>query len=201
MLEKDEPTPPGYRRVPYHMTFDVKVDLRRKSRLVIDGNRSPPVHKEECFASVVTLEAERLGFLMAKMHGLQVVAADVGNAYLTAYTEEKLYIIAGDEFGPEYKGKRLLVERSVYGTRTGGARFHESLSAKLRRIKFHPSKADHDLWMRKTKDGSYEYIARFVDDVICFSKNPQAILDYLRKFSATHGLKIGNRILDVGTCR
>ena len=110
VLEKDEPTPPGYRRVPYHMTFDFKVDLRWKSRLVIDGNRSPPVHKEECFASVVTLEAVRLDFLMAKMHGLQVVAADVGNAYLTAYTEEKLYIIAGDEFGPEYKGKRLLVE-------------------------------------------------------------------------------------------
>ena len=42
--------------------------------------------------------------------------------------------------------------------------------------------------MRKTKDGSYEYIAGFVDDVICFSKNPQAILDYLRKFYTMKGV-------------
>lgn len=42
ILDDDAPIPPGYKKVPYHFTFAVKVDLRRKSRLVIDGNRSPP---------------------------------------------------------------------------------------------------------------------------------------------------------------
>ena len=38
VLDDDEVLPQGYKQVPYHFTFAVKVDLRRKSRLVIDGN-------------------------------------------------------------------------------------------------------------------------------------------------------------------
>lgn len=41
ILDDNAVLPPGYKKVPYHFTYAVKVDLRRKSRLVIDGNRSP----------------------------------------------------------------------------------------------------------------------------------------------------------------
>jgi hypothetical protein len=37
--------------------------------------------------------------LLAELNGLKVEATDVGNAYLKAYTQEKLYVIAGPEFG------------------------------------------------------------------------------------------------------
>jgi hypothetical protein len=37
-----------------------------------------------------------------------------------------------------------------------------------------PSKADADFWMKKHKDGQYEYIANYVDDVISFSKDPMS---------------------------
>ena len=40
VLEAEEPTPEGYKRIPYHMVFDVKFDLRRKSRLVAGGNHT-----------------------------------------------------------------------------------------------------------------------------------------------------------------
>jgi hypothetical protein len=36
--------------------------------------------------------------------------------------------------------------------------------------------------MRKTDEGGYEYIARYVDDVMCFSKNPKKIIHYLEEF-------------------
>ena len=35
---------------------------------------------------------------VAELNGLELWAADVGNAYLEAYTKEKVYIIAGPEF-------------------------------------------------------------------------------------------------------
>ena len=89
ILDDDQPIPPGYKKVPYHFTYAVKVDLRQKSRLVIDGNRSPKQPKEDCFASVVSAEAVRLGFILAQINKLQCVAGDIGNAYLRAFTDEK----------------------------------------------------------------------------------------------------------------
>ena len=105
--------PFGYIKVLYHLIFACKVDLQRKTRLVVDGNCSPPVHKEDCYAPVVSVEAIRLGFLLAQMNNLKCVAGDVGNAFLTSYTTEKLYIIAGPEFGPELEGKRLTIGKSI----------------------------------------------------------------------------------------
>lgn len=186
ILDDNKAIPQGYKKVPYHFTFAVRVDLRQKSRLIIDGNRSPEQPKEDCFASVVSAEAVQLGLILANIHGLQCVAGDVGNAYLTAYTTEKLYIVAGPEFG-EYEGKRMLVTKSIYGTRIGGACFHASLSARLRHFGFKPSTADPDLWLRNT-DYGYEYIARYVDDVICFSKDPKRIMTYLSKYYTMKGV-------------
>ena len=74
ILQENEPTPKGYKRVPYHLIFACKDDLRQKTRLVIDGNRSPPVHKEDCYAPVVSVKAICLGFLLAQMNNLRCVA-------------------------------------------------------------------------------------------------------------------------------
>jgi hypothetical protein len=68
----------------------------------------PRYTKKDCFAPVVSIEAIRLGFLLAQMHDLKCLAGDVGNAFLMSFTTQKLYIIAGLEFGPEFAGKRLI---------------------------------------------------------------------------------------------
>ncbi len=62
--------------------------------------------------------------LLAELNGLKVEAADVGNAYLEAYTKEKVYIVAGPEFG-DRQGHVLIIIKALYGLRTSGARFHE----------------------------------------------------------------------------
>ena len=174
-----EHVPFGYKRIPYHIVHDVKFDGRLKSRLVAGGHRSPEVHKEEKYSTVVSMEAVRVGFIMAKINGLQVCAGDIGNAFLNAYTNEKLYIVAGPEFGPELAGKKLIIDRSLYGLQSSGARFHELTTKHFSKMGFHPTKADLDLLIKKCDDGHYEYIARFVDDVMAFSKDPLAIMKTL----------------------
>jgi hypothetical protein len=42
--------------------------------------------------------------------------------------------------------------------------------------------------MRKTAEGGYEYIARYVNDVMCFSKNPEKIIHYLEEFYTMKGV-------------
>ena len=50
----------------------------------------------------------------------------------------------------------------------------------MRSFGYRPSKADFDLWYKKVND-HYEYIARYVDDVIVFSKDPMLIVQELKR--------------------
>jgi hypothetical protein len=108
VLEDDEPMPPGYKRIPCHCIYDVKFDGRRKCRLVAGGHMTDPP-KEDIYSGVVSMEAVRLGFILARMNGLQVCAGDVGNAFLYGKTREKVFVIAGEEFGKD-AGKRMIIE-------------------------------------------------------------------------------------------
>jgi hypothetical protein len=38
ILHSEEDIPTGYQKIPYHIVFDVKYDLRHKARLVSGGN-------------------------------------------------------------------------------------------------------------------------------------------------------------------
>ena len=131
VLEDNEPLPPGYKLIPYHCIYDVKFDGRRKCRLVAGGHMTE-TPKEDIFSGVISMEAVRLGFVLADLNGLLVCAGDIGNAFLYGITKEKVYFIAGPEFGPELQGKRLIIEKSLYGLKSSAAQFHEHLAATLR---------------------------------------------------------------------
>ncbi|MEM7375743.1 MAG: reverse transcriptase domain-containing protein, partial [Bacteroidota bacterium] len=176
-----ERIPPGYKRIPYHIVHDVKFDGRLKSRLVAGGHMSPEVHKEDKFSTVVSMEAVRLGFMIARINDLHVCAGDIGNAFLNAHTNEKLFIVAGPEFGPKLEGKRLIIDKSIYGLKSSGARFHELTSVVLADMGFKPTKADPNLLMRIHPDGHYKYCSRFVDNVIAFAKDPLSVMKELEK--------------------
>ncbi len=79
--------------MPYHLVHDVKFDGSLKSRLVDGGHRAPTVDKEERLSGVVSMEGVRIGFLLAKLDGLQVCAGDVGNAFLYHSTQEKFTLL------------------------------------------------------------------------------------------------------------
>ena len=123
---------------------------------------------------MVSIDSIRTAFLIAELNDLEVMAADVGNAYLHGYTKEKIYTVAGPEFG-DLQGLILICIKSLYGLKTSMGRWHEALSETLQLIGFHPSKADPDLWMRDA-GGHWEYIAVYSDDLLVFSKDPVKIL-------------------------
>ena len=78
--------------------------MRHKARLVAGGHKTDPP-QEDIYSGVVGSETIKLGFLIGDANGLVVCAADIGSAYLNSVTREKVFIIAGPEFGPELKGK------------------------------------------------------------------------------------------------
>ena len=166
-------------RIPYHFVFDVKFDGRRKARLVAGGNHTTPP-KEDIYSGVVGIESIRIGFLIAELNGFQICAADIGNAFLYGKTRERVMIRAGREFGPDLMGKLMVIDKSLYGLRSSSARFHEHFSEKLRIMGYFPTKADPDLWM-KDCGSHYEYIARYIDDVLAFGKDPLATIKEIQR--------------------
>ncbi|MEM7375758.1 MAG: reverse transcriptase domain-containing protein, partial [Bacteroidota bacterium] len=165
----------SYQLIPYHIVFDVKFYGRRKARLVCGGNfTSPP--KEDTYSGVLGIGAVHLAFQLALLNGLQVCAADVGTAFLYGKTREKVYIVAGKEFG-NLQGQKLIIDKGLYGLRSSAARFHEHLAARIRKLGFKPSKADADLYIREVKGSHYEMIATYVDDLLIFSKDPMALIE------------------------
>ena len=112
---------------------------------------------------------------------MDIWGADVGNVYLEAYTDEKLCIFAGPEF-KELQGHLLMMIKAFYGTRFGGARWHDRLFDIHQELIFKPSKADPDVWMRpEPGETCYEYIAVYVDDLANGAKDPQAFCSELKK--------------------
>ena len=96
---------------------------------------------------MVSRESVRIALLLAGLNELEVRLTDIGNAYLTAATTERCYIVARDEFGPDLKGRVLKIVRALYGLKSAGASFHAHLANVLRNIMhFMPCEADPDVW-------------------------------------------------------
>ena len=172
--------PYGFQKIRVHFVYAVKHDGRFKARLVADGHLTKePV--ESIYSGVVSLRSLRMVVFLSQLNNLEIWGADVGNAYLEAYTDEKLCIIAGPEF-KELQGHLLIMVKALYGTRSGGARWHDRLFDILQELDFKPSKADPDVWMRPEPGGTcYEYIAVYVDDLAIAAKDPQAFCNELKE--------------------
>jgi Reverse transcriptase (RNA-dependent DNA polymerase) len=157
------------------MFFDCKFDGRRKGRLVAGGNHTVAT-SEQVYSGVVGIETIRVIMALAAMDtDLKVIAADVSNAFLYGENKEKTMIKAGSEFG-DLERQYLIVEGGWYGHKTAASTFHSHLAGNLKKMGFAPTKADFDLWMRGASDGSYEYIASYVDDIIIISKEPNGLV-------------------------
>jgi hypothetical protein len=65
--------------------------------------------------------------LLVELNGLKVEAADVGNAHPEACTKEKLYVVAGPEFG-DRQGSVMVIIKALCGLRTSGSCFHEKFA-------------------------------------------------------------------------
>ena len=139
------PAPEGYKRIRTHLVYDCKHDGRHKARMVADGHLTT-VPIDSVYSGVVSLRGLRTLVFLAELNDLQIWSTDIGNAYLEAETKERVFFIAGSEFG-ELEGHTLIIHKALYGLRSSGARWHDRFADCLRDMGFTPSKAEPDIWM------------------------------------------------------
>jgi hypothetical protein len=179
VLDEGQHEPVGWAKVTGHIIFDVKMDFTRKARWVLDGHKtSNPIGST--YTGVVSRESVRNALTYAALNGLDVVAADIRNAYLQAPLSQKDYIICGPEFGLENQEKKALITRALYGGKSAGKDFRNHLRSCMRHLDFTSCLADPDVWMRPAQkaDGSeyWEYVLIYTDDVLVISTQCEDIL-------------------------
>ena len=197
ILPEGQAAPPTWTKSTGHLIFDIKLDGTRKARWVKDGHKTPDPDTSS-FAGVVSRESVRIALTYAAVHGLDVFAGDIRNAYLQAPSSEKHYIVCGPEFGLENVGRVGLIHRALYGGKVAGRDFWYHLRSAMESMGFTSSKGDPDVWFRKARRHSrahaadfdpknpgedtgmggsyYEYVLLYVDDVLVISANAEAVL-------------------------
>ena len=84
--------------------------------------------------------------MLAALNDLDILACDIGNAYLNAECREKVYTTCGPEFG-SYEGRKALIVRALYELKSSGTAFRAKLSATLQEhLKFVMCRADNDVY-------------------------------------------------------
>ena len=77
-----------------------------------DGHLTPE-SIENIYSGVVLLNNLRLVIFLGKLNNLELWGAYIGNAYLEAFSDEKLYIVAGPEI-QELEGYILIFLKALY---------------------------------------------------------------------------------------
>ncbi|MEL7339268.1 MAG: hypothetical protein AAGM67_02195, partial [Bacteroidota bacterium] len=108
-LKRGELPPAHYQKAPLLVVFDLKSDLRRKTRIVVGGHRVD-ASSFEAYAPVASLKSFRIVSTIAHQKGFEVLPSDVETAYLeTAYlkahTPEMIAVKLGPEFGVDLQGR------------------------------------------------------------------------------------------------
>ena len=102
----------GYQYIKCRVNFEVKSDFRRKTRFIAGRHMTDPPDMLT-YSSVVSREIIRTGFLIVALNGLDVLAGDIGNAYINAPCKEKIWTIVGPGFGID-QGQVMLIVQALY---------------------------------------------------------------------------------------
>ena len=175
--------PVGYQLIPCHIVFDVKMDFTRKARYVAGGHKTEEP-EAPTYASVVSRESVRIGFMLAALNGLEIQAADIAGAYLNAPCLEKVCTRCGLEFGTEYQGRIAIITKALYGLKTSAYAWRDLLSTTLQEdLGYFPCRADPDCYLRKATKGNgeryYEMLFVYTDDILIISHKPKESLTML----------------------
>ena len=170
-----------YQYAPLQMIFDIKQeDLRQKARLVAGGHVVES-SMWESYSSVVQQRSIRLLETIALNEGLSLVTGDIGNAFVQANTKEKVYLIAGREFG-ERQDCAVVIKKALYGLATSARQWNIKLGDTIRALGFIPTRADPDLWIKMNHDiRKYEYIATYVDNIIIVAVDPMIYIEKIKE--------------------
>ena len=194
ILDDGKQVEPGRTYLECYMVFDIKMDFTRKARYVANGSKTPDLDKTN-YSGVVSRETVRIAFTYAALNGLNIMSADIQNAYLQAPISEKYWTICGPEFGPDLQGCKAHIVRALYGCKSAGRDFRNHLRSCMEMLEYEPCLADPDLWMRRAVHSSgeeyYEYMLLYVDDALCCSEYPKEALMQIDKYFPMKPSSIG----------
>ena len=140
-----------YQEIRFHMIVDIKMDGRftRKACYVAGVHITDPP-SSITYSSIMSRDSIIIAFTLAALNGVEIRASDIGNVYLNAKCREKIWTVAGTEFGSE-KGKVMLVVRALYGLKWSDAAWRKNWRVYV------SSKADPGVWLKsKTRPDSTE---------------------------------------------
>lgn len=168
ILDEGENALVGSKFICCHMHFELKLDLTRKARFVAGGHMTDQL-AYLTYSSVVAYNNVHLAFLIVASNDLDMMTADIGNAYLNTNTKEKVHTVCGPAFGQMHLGKTAVIHKALYGLKSSRAAWQSMFAGILTDLQCSSSLADPDIWLRPTtkKNGDqyYEYIFVYVDDL------------------------------------
>ena len=109
-------SPADHKKIRVHLVFDVKHDGRHKARLVADGHVADDPD-EDLYSKLVSIRSLMLTIFLTELNNLELWGADIGNAYLEATSEEKVFVVAGPEFS-DREGRILIIHKALYGIKS-----------------------------------------------------------------------------------
>ena len=176
-------------------------NFRHKARFVAGGHTTE-TPMSLTYSSVVSRDLVRIILLIAALNGLQVMACDIQNAYLTADCHEKIWTYAGLELGSQH-GQPMIIKKALYGLKSSGMAFRAHIEETHHDIGFKPTKADTDGWIHPAVKpyGSeyYEYIMCYINDIVSVSLDAKYILQSLQGQFKLKGDKIEPPDMYLGT--
>jgi hypothetical protein len=181
------------------MIFDVKMDLTRKDRFVAGGHTTD-TPASMTYSSVVSRDSVRIAFTYAVLMGMGIWVADIGNAYLNAKCRERIWTVAGKEFGSD-EGQVPIIVQALYGLKSSGAAWRQTLAESLNDMGFKQSRGDPDVHFRMTNGSSkdhYEYILVYVDDLLILSYSCEPLMDHIGKHYKLKDGSVGNPNIYLG---
>jgi hypothetical protein len=177
----------GFQKIDCHIVFDVKMDLTQKARFVAGGHTTE-TPSSLTYYSVISCDSVRIAFLMAALNDVDVMSCDVSNAYLNAPCREKIWFVAGPEFGSR-QGQVVKIVRALYGLKSSGASWRSVLKQAIMidDLGFQPTIADPDAYRRRTvHPKGFEYwelqLVYVDEDILIISHDPQLHLQTLKQF-------------------
>ena len=127
------------------MIFDIKMDFTPKTKFVAMGhlNNAPSTIT---YLSVVSRVSVRIAFLLAALNHLDILAYNIGNAYLKP-CREKVWFLGGDE-PDNYKGNIFVIARALYDLKYSAAVWHTKISKAFQAMDFVSTQEDPDVYRK-----------------------------------------------------
>ena len=132
---KDYSPAKEYQKTTLMMIMNLKQDLRHKCRLVAGGHLIDTID-HYIYSTTVKSISVKLIKVIAYKSNLEILCGNIGNVYVNAYTNEKVYAIAGNEFGKAMKGSIVIIVRALHRLRTSSDCWHDHLADTLHGFNF-----------------------------------------------------------------